>query len=44
MAYEWRKGDLEWERSKIIPPVIKKPTFTSDNTKSEESVKSNILV
>ncbi len=23
MAYEWRKGDLEWERNKIIPPVIK---------------------
>ncbi|MFO7448067.1 MAG: NADH-quinone oxidoreductase subunit A [Ignavibacteriaceae bacterium] len=24
MAYEWRKGDLEWERPKPIPPVIKK--------------------
>ncbi|GAB4290517.1 MAG: NADH-quinone oxidoreductase subunit A [Ignavibacteriaceae bacterium] len=24
MAYEWRKGDLEWERPKIIPPVINK--------------------
>jgi NADH-quinone oxidoreductase subunit A len=23
MAYEWRKGDLEWERPKIVPPVIK---------------------
>jgi NADH-quinone oxidoreductase subunit A len=44
MAYEWRKGDLEWERAKIIPPVIKKPIFTTDNTKVEESVKSNILV
>lgn len=44
MAYEWRKGDLEWDRAKIIPPVIKKPIFSSDNIKSEESVKSNILV
>jgi NADH-quinone oxidoreductase subunit A len=44
MAYEWRKGDLEWERAKIIPPVIKKPIFSSDNTKLEESVKSNILI
>lgn len=24
MAYEWRKGDLEWIRPKIIPPVLKK--------------------
>lgn len=24
MAYEWRKGDLEWDRPKIIPPSIKK--------------------
>ncbi len=24
MAYEWRKGDLEWARPKIVPPVIKK--------------------
>ncbi len=24
MAYEWRKGDLEWARPKINPPVIKK--------------------
>ena len=22
MAYEWRKGDLEWERPKIVPPVL----------------------
>ncbi|MEJ2194933.1 MAG: NADH-quinone oxidoreductase subunit A [Ignavibacteriaceae bacterium] len=25
MAYEWRKGDLEWARPDIIPPVLKKP-------------------
>ena len=24
MAYEWRKGDLEWARHKIEPPVLKK--------------------
>lgn len=24
MAYEWRKGDLEWSKPKIIPPVIEK--------------------
>jgi len=24
MAYEWRKGDLEWARPKIEPPVLKK--------------------
>ena len=24
MAYEWRKGDLEWIRPKVVPPVLKK--------------------
>jgi NADH-quinone oxidoreductase subunit A len=24
MAYEWRKGDLEWIRPKIVPPVLEK--------------------
>lgn len=24
MVYEWRKGDLEWDRPKPQPPVIKK--------------------
>jgi NADH-quinone oxidoreductase subunit A len=23
MAYEWRKGDLEWEKPRVVPPVIK---------------------
>ncbi len=22
MAYEWRKGDLEWAKPKVIPPTI----------------------
>ncbi len=24
MAYEWRKGDLEWVKPKVVPPIIKK--------------------
>ena len=24
MAYEWRKGDLEWEKPKVIPPSVNK--------------------
>ena len=24
MAYEWRKGDLEWDRPKPIPPILNK--------------------
>ena len=24
MAYEWRKGDLEWVKPKVIPPIINK--------------------
>ncbi len=24
MAYEWRKGNIEWIRPKIVPPVLKK--------------------
>lgn len=23
MAYEWRKGDLEWEKPRVIPPAVK---------------------
>lgn len=25
MAYEWRKGDLEWARPKVVPPKISEP-------------------
>lgn len=28
MAYEWRKGDLEWVRPKITPPILKKESKT----------------
>ena len=44
MAYEWRKGDLDCDRVKIIPPVIKKPVFFDENSKDKEAVKSNILI
>jgi NADH-quinone oxidoreductase subunit A len=30
MAYEWRKGDLEWEKPKVVPPAIKKDKIKSD--------------
>jgi NADH-quinone oxidoreductase subunit A len=30
MAYEWRKGDLEWIRPKVVPPVLKKEPSTEE--------------
>jgi NADH-quinone oxidoreductase subunit A len=30
MAYEWRKGDLEWIKPKVVPPVIKKEPSTEE--------------
>ena len=27
MAYEWRKGDLEWARPRVTPPVLAKKHF-----------------
>ncbi len=30
MAYEWKKGDLEWEKPKVLPPVIKKEAVKPD--------------
>ncbi len=30
MAYEWRKGDLEWVKPKVIPPVLKKNPVTNE--------------
>ena len=30
MAYEWRKGDLEWVRPKVVPPVLKKEPSTDE--------------
>jgi NADH-quinone oxidoreductase subunit A len=37
MAYEWRKGDLEWEKPKVTPPVIQHK-INSANVQ-QESVK-----
>ncbi len=38
MVYEWRKGDLEWAKPKIVPPVLKKvPSFTEVEVQAEES-------
>lgn len=36
MAYEWRKGDLEWARPKIVPPTIKKPKVIEKINVAEE--------
>jgi NADH-quinone oxidoreductase subunit A len=36
MAYEWRKGDLEWARPKIIPP-------TANKTEPPGDIKENKL-
>ncbi len=30
MAYEWRKGDLEWAKPKVVPPVIKKVSIQEE--------------
>ncbi len=35
MAYEWRKGDLEWDRPKPQPPVIKKKDLSKTQLKQE---------
>ena len=31
MAYEWRKGDLEWDRPHPIPPILKKAETTDSD-------------
>lgn len=35
MAYEWRKGDLEWERPKPVPPVITRKPVIEKNVELE---------
>jgi NADH-quinone oxidoreductase subunit A len=30
MAYEWRKGDLDWDKPKVIPPTIQKAKIKPD--------------
>jgi len=36
MAYEWRKGDLEWVRPKIYPPEIKDDELPPQNEPQKE--------
>ena len=38
MAYEWRKGDLEWARPKIIPPTLSVKKIVPVETKSPEEL------
>jgi NADH-quinone oxidoreductase subunit A len=37
MAYEWRKGDLEWERPRIIPTHTKKDSLEEKITVNTEA-------
>ncbi|MEJ2617035.1 MAG: NADH-quinone oxidoreductase subunit A [Ignavibacteriaceae bacterium] len=36
MAYEWRKGDLEWARPKPEPPVLNKILLNKEKIVEEE--------
>jgi NADH-quinone oxidoreductase subunit A len=36
MVYEWRKGDLEWTKPKIVPPVISKDELPEEKSIVEE--------
>jgi NADH-quinone oxidoreductase subunit A len=36
MVYEWRKGDLEWAKPKIVPPVISKGNLKAEKRIIEE--------
>jgi NADH-quinone oxidoreductase subunit A len=38
MAYEWRKGDLEWARPKVTPPILSVKKLVSVETKAPEEV------
>jgi NADH-quinone oxidoreductase subunit A len=37
MAYEWRKGDLEWARPKVEPPALNK-ILVKESAKNGEEV------
>ena len=37
MAYEWRKGDLEWEKPKITPPIVN--PIIQNSIQQQESAK-----
>lgn len=38
MAYEWRKGDLEWDRPQPIPPILKKLDTESNSVVQKEEI------
>jgi NADH-quinone oxidoreductase subunit A len=38
MAYEWRKGDLEWERPKPVPPKLDDVPPRENKTIKEETL------
>ncbi len=38
MVYEWRKGDLEWVRPKIVPAVLKKSEPPENDQEKELSL------
>ena len=38
MAYEWRKGDLEWARPKIVPPELIKNVPPEEKQEKELSL------
>jgi NADH-quinone oxidoreductase subunit A len=42
MAYEWRKGDLEWERQPIVTPYLKKRTEIAPSSQ-DENIKEEML-
>ena len=35
MAYEWRKGDLEWVKAKVIPPTLKSVAYSENIPKRD---------
>lgn len=38
MAYEWRKGDLEWDRPQPVPPILKKLDSESNSVVQKEEI------
>ncbi|MDO8549008.1 MAG: NADH-quinone oxidoreductase subunit A [Ignavibacteria bacterium] len=43
MAYEWRKGDLEWERQPIVTPVLKKKPEQAAPALQSEQINEEVL-
>lgn len=43
MAYEWRKGDLEWDKPQVRPPVVRKKIDRKVPIVSEEISTTEVL-